>query len=53
MLYSFSAVYVESSKPCVGPLPRIKISFFLLSTCADEFISTPNIITYYITAAIR
>ena len=31
---------------CVGPLPRIKISFFLLSICGDELISTPEIITF-------
>ena len=41
----FSAVKVVSSKPSVGPLPRITISFFLLSIGTDELISAPNIIT--------
>ena len=27
------------------PSPRIKISFFLLSTCTEELISTPKTIT--------
>ena len=40
--YIFSADSV-CSNPCVGPLPRIKISFFLLSIFAHELISTPNI----------
>ena len=31
---------------CVGPLPRIKVSFFLLSNFVDELISTPKIITF-------
>ena len=31
---------------CVGPLPRIKLSFFLLSIFVDELISTPKIITF-------
>ena len=34
------------SNPCVGPLPKIKISFFLLSIFVDELISTPKIITF-------
>ena len=35
------------SNPCVGPLPRIKISYFLLSIFADEQrLSTPKIITF-------
>ena len=29
----------------VGPSPRIEISFFLLSTCIEELISSPKIIT--------
>ena len=43
--YIFSA---ESacSNPCVGILPRIKISFFLLWIFVDELISTPKIITF-------
>ena len=32
--------------PCVGPLPRIKISFPLLSICTDELISAPNTMTF-------
>ena len=32
--------------PCVGPLPRIKISFFLLSISIDKLISTPKIILF-------
>ena len=40
----FFAVSVCSNS-CVGHLPRIKISFFLLSICGDEFISTPKTIT--------
>ena len=31
--YFFSAVYVVSSNPYVGPSPMIKISFFFLPTC--------------------
>ena len=34
------------SNSCLGPLQRIKISFFLLSICEDELISTANIITF-------
>ena len=37
---------VVSSNICIGPLPRIRISFFLLSACADELISTPKIMTF-------
>ena len=33
--YNFSVVSV-CSNPCVGHLPRIKMSFFLLSICGDE-----------------
>ena len=43
--YIFSALSVCSDR-CVRPLPRIKISFFLLSIFVDELISTPNIITF-------
>ena len=46
--YIFSALSV-CSNPCVGPFPRIKISFFLLSIFADEFISTPKIIRFLLT----
>ena len=34
------------SNPCVGPLPRIKISFPVLSACTDELISTPKIMAF-------
>ena len=40
--YIFSAASV-SSNLCVGLLPRIEISFFLLSIFVDELISTPKI----------
>ena len=36
--YWASAVNVESSNPCVGPIPRINISFLLLSIRTDEMI---------------
>ena len=39
-----SAANEVSSNPCVGPIPRIKIS--LLSVCTDELISTPKIMTF-------
>ena len=32
--------------PCVDLSPRNKISLFLLSTCTDQLISTPKIITF-------
>ena len=42
--YNFSALRVFSN-PCVGPLPRIKMSFFLLSISLpiekDAFLSNP------------
>ena len=34
------------SNPYVGPLPKIKIYFFLLSVFVDELMSTPKIITF-------
>ena len=43
--YIFSVVSV-CSNPCVGPLPRIKIYFFLLPICVDELISTPKVTTF-------
>ena len=43
--YIFSALSV-CSHPCTGPLPKIKISFFLLSVFVDELIFTPKIITF-------
>ena len=41
--YSVSALNVVHFNLCVGPLPRIKISFALLSICTDELVSTPKI----------
>ena len=48
--YNFSAVNV-CSNPCVGTLPRIKMYFFLLSICEDEFVSAPKIITFLPTSS--
>ena len=31
-----------SSTPSTGPLPRLKICFFLLSACAEELLWTQN-----------
>ena len=45
MEYVFSALSV-CSKPCVGPLPKIKMSFFLLSIFVDEVMSIPKIATF-------
>ena len=45
--YFASVVNMISSNPCVGPSPRIKISFPLLSTCTDELISAPKIMTFF------
>ena len=44
--YIFSAVS-GCSNPCVGPFPRIKMSFFLLTMRAEELISIPKIITFF------
>ena len=46
MEQSFFSVSVVAFKASVGTLPRIKISFFLLSICTDELLSVPNIITF-------
>ena len=43
--YSFSAVNAVSSPLCTGPLPRIEMSFFLLSISTDELKSATDIIT--------
>ena len=43
--YIFS-VYSACLNPCVGPLPKIKISFFLLSIFVNEVISTPQIFKF-------
>ena len=47
--YRASTTKVVSSNPCVRPFPRIKVSFFLLSICLEELISTPKIVTFLIT----
>ena len=44
--YWASAINVVSPNQCVEPLPRIKISLFLISTSADELISIPKIIKF-------
>ena len=44
--YWASVVNVVLSSPCVGPLQKIKNSFFLLSICADELISTQKKLTF-------
>ena len=46
MEYLASPVIVVISYPCVGPSPRTKASFFLLSICTDELFSTPKIIAF-------
>ena len=43
--YSASDVIVVSCYTCVGPLPRTRISFLLLSLWKDEVFSTPKITT--------
>ena len=45
--YCASAVNVVSSNLCVGPSPRIEVPFFLLSICADELISAPELMTFF------
>ena len=51
MEYIFSADSV-SSNTCVEPLPRIKISFFLLSIFPDELKNAPNIITFLLVSPL-
>ena len=46
MGYLASAGNVVSSNPGLGPLPRIKMSLFLLSICTDNLISAPKIMTF-------
>ena len=38
---------VPNNYPLFGPSPRIKKHFLLLSTCADELISAPKIMTFF------
>ena len=47
--YWASANNVVSSGLCVGPLPQIKVYFFLSSICRDELILTPKIMTFLTT----
>ena len=42
--FAFNAVL---SNLCVCPLPRIKMSFFLLPICTVELISTPKIMSFF------
>ena len=42
----FSAVKV-CSYPCVGPIPKTNMSFFLLPIWAEKIISTPKINTFW------
>ena len=44
--YSDFAVKVVLSNRCAGPLPRIKLSLFLLSIIIDELIPTPKIMAF-------
>ena len=46
MGYLASAVIVVSANHCIGPSLRAKISFFLLSTCREELLSTQKIMTF-------
>ena len=39
-------VFAASSNPCVGPSPRTKIYFFLLSVCVGELLSRPKTMTF-------
>ena len=43
--YIFSAVSV-CSNPCVGPIPKTNMYFFLLSMCAEKLMSAPKINTF-------
>ena len=45
--YIASAVNLVSSYPCVGPSPRINMSFHLLSICTDQLISASKIMTFF------
>ena len=46
MKYNFSAVKV-CSNPCVGPLPRTNMTFFLLSMWVEELISALKTNTFW------
>ena len=40
-------IFVTVKFPCVGPIPKPNMSFFVLSMCAEELISTPKINTFW------
>ena len=44
--YIASNINGVSTNPCVVQSLRINISFFLLTTCNDELIWTPKVITF-------
>ena len=44
--YSPSAVTVVSSNSSIGPLPKVKLHFFLLLSYTKELLLTHNIITF-------
>ena len=46
--YSVFVVVAILSSPCVGLLPRTKISLFLLSILTCELLSTPKIATFFL-----
>ena len=46
MLLSVKLIEYFFSNSCVGPSPRTKIYFFLLSTCTKKLMSTPKIIQF-------
>ena len=43
IVYIASAIIVVSFNLCLGPLPRTKISSFLISICMDELLPNPKI----------
>ena len=47
MEYLASAVNVASFNSCIGPFPKVYISFFLLSINPDEFVSAPKIMAFF------
>ena len=47
--YWASADKAVSSSHCVGPIPRNKIYFFLLSICTDDVMSIPKTTTFLLT----
>ena len=45
--YNANLSEISSSDPSIGALPKVRIYFFLLSTCVDKLISAPYIITFF------